>query len=124
MKPHDLIQNFAPYLRRIAIVDIIIFIVAGLVCWLAGWHTIQRYGFVLVLTGVGVILIGTLSLLGGYSVRESFDYQYGRSVSHMDVHERSKLDLADTFASYRFLIGATLVAILPIAIGISLQLLI
>jgi hypothetical protein len=57
-------------------------------------------------------------------VRESFDYQYGRSISHMDVHERSKLDLADTLAGYRFLIEAALVAILPIAIGICLQLLI
>jgi hypothetical protein len=121
MSKPDIKQFVIYYLPRIVAVDVAIFIVTGLVCWFVGWRTFQQYGTGLVIASVVIVLLGSLSLLGGYSARGDFDYQYGRSAGRSSIPERNRLDIADTFASFRFLIGASLVAVLPAIIGMGLR---
>ena len=108
-------------LMSIVVVDVVLFLVVGLFCWLIGWRTAYQYGSALVVVSVAIVALGMLSVFGNYTIRGDFEYQYGRSTSQSDIKERNRSDLADVLAAHSFLIHAMLTTVLPALIGTWLQ---
>ncbi len=52
-------------LRNIVLVDVVILIVVGLICWFGNWRSLPQFGSGLVYGGVAVFVLGTYGASGG-----------------------------------------------------------
>ncbi len=109
------------FLRNVALIDLGIFVVVGLVCWFGGWRTATHYGNGLLLAGVAVMAAGVFSLVGGWGITRDFTYQHARSAGEGDIRKRATRDLKDIGQSYGFLALMGIVGIVSIAAGIVVQ---
>ena len=75
------------FLRNVALINLGIFVVVGLVCWFGGWRTVTHYGNGLLLAGVAVMAVGVFSLIGGWGTTRDFTYQYARSAGTDDIRK-------------------------------------
>ena len=81
--------------KRLGLAEIIILAITGQVCWWLGWRTLAEYGAGLIWAGIGVILFGTFSLLGGTQLNDDFKYQYSKSVMPAPAHDRIQQNVND-----------------------------
>jgi hypothetical protein len=109
------------FLRTVVLIDLGIFAVVGVVCWLGGWRTAYLYGGGLFLAGAAAIVIGLSSLVGGWGITRGFDYQYARSVSEQGIGGRTQQAMRDIGRSFRFQILMTSVGVVSIAAGALIQ---
>ena len=109
------------FLRTVVLIDLGIFAVVGVACWLGGWRTVYQYGDGLSLAGAAAILIGLSSLVGGWGITRSFDYQYAQSVSQQGIAGRTQQVMKDIAQSYRFLILMSSAGVVSIAAGALIQ---
>jgi len=121
MRKREWFASVFRFLRPVVLIDLGIFAFVGLVCWFGGWRTAHHYGNGLMLAGVAAVLIGISSLLGGWGLTRSVDYQYARSVGEDSIGERTKRDLKDVARSYGFLIRMTVVGVVSYAFGLVIQ---
>jgi hypothetical protein len=121
MGKQGILTGILRFLRTVVLIDLVIFAVVGVVCWLGGWRMAYQYGNGLSLAGAAAIVIGLSSLVGGWGITRGFDYQYAQSVSEQDIHGRTQQALRDIAQSYRFLILMTAVGVVSIAVGTLIQ---
>ena len=110
-------KSILRYLRDVALIDLSILGIVGLICWFGGWRTVYDYGNGLIWAGVAAFLLGFASLLGGWKMTRSVDYQYAQTMGQDDISQRTRRDLKDLAQSYGFLIRMGVVGIVSIAIG-------
>lgn len=104
-----------------ALVQLGIMIAVLLVCWFAGWNTINQYGQALVWTGVLAIGLGLLSIKGQWDTTRSFNYQHSLSVTNQDGWERTKWNVAESMHIHRFLFLMVTVGSISILLGSLVQ---
>jgi hypothetical protein len=109
------------FLRTVVLIDLGIFAVVGVVCWLGGWRTAYQYGNGLSLAGAAAIVIGLTSVVGGWGITRGSDYQYAQSVSEQDIRGRAQQAIEDVAQSFRFQIRMTAVGVVSIAAGALIQ---
>lgn len=107
--------------RTIALINLGIFVAVGLICWLVGWRTLHQYGTGLMLAGAAALLFGAYSVSGSWHGGRSFDYQYAASAGVDSTHKSAKRERDEANSSYVFLGRMCVVGLLPILVGILLQ---
>jgi len=88
-------------------------IVAG-IGWLAQWQSATQFSNGFFFAGSAVIVLGVLSVMGGYKMRADFGVLYSQSAGDMNALKRSQRRIADTLQAYSasvllFLVGAILI---------------
>ena len=79
------------------------------------WNSVVQFSNGFFLVGAILIVMGVMSVMGGYGMRSNFNVMYSQSAGTMNILERSKRWLADTeqgYGSFLFLLltGVFLVA--------------
>jgi hypothetical protein len=108
-------------LKRICITELVIVVVVCLICWLTRHLTFFYIGNGLVYAGAGAILLGILSVAGGWSAARSFKIQYGQSAGDMDISQRTRRLVADLEGMYGSVVWMFVVGILTIILGVTLH---
>jgi hypothetical protein len=75
-----------------------------IVSWLINWRSPYQISQALLFAGMGSIAVGIFSVVGGWSIRTSYRYQYSRSAPDMRMVDRASQDLKDVFSSNSFMI--------------------
>ena len=108
-------------LKNIVFIELGIFATVGLICWLGGWRTLYQYGNGLMLAGVAILALGVYSNNGSRNIGRAFDYQYAASAGMDDAHQSVNREREDARASYAFMGLMFVVALVPIVVGILMQ---
>ncbi len=114
-------KSFLRLLGTTLLLILIIGILISIVGWFVGWKTATQFSNAFFLPGGICIVIGILSVVGGYSMRSDFKVLYSQSAGDMSTSERAKRWVADMSAGYgtfifMFLTGGFLI-LLAIIIG-------
>ena len=96
----------------------IIGIFTSLICWVMGWTSVVQFSDGLFTAGAFLVVIGIISVIGGYEMRANFGVIYSQSAGDMNTLERSKLWIADTIQSYSTLILLVLTGLYLIGFAI------
>jgi hypothetical protein len=89
-------------LRHIAVLDVAILSLAGLICWLVGWRTWFEYGRILIMGGALCAVIGAVTVVGGAGSRTP-DYLYIDSMGYASPQEHTKQIALDMYARFRLM---------------------
>lgn len=93
---------------RVLIFSLLLSVAACLIIGLLGlilrWDSAVKFSNGLFWAGAILIVLGGLSILGGYGIRGDSTVQYGQTAGDMSVSERSKLWLKDMTQGYNMLI--------------------
>ncbi len=108
-------------LRLLAITFVIacvIGLITGGIGWLLHWNSTTQFSNGFFGAGAILIVIGILSVVGGFGMRSDFKMLYSQSAGDMNTLERSKRWIADMAQGY----GLFLFLLLPgiILIGVSI----
>ena len=109
------------FLRSVALVDAVIFLIVGLVCWTGGWRTIYQYGGGLFWAGMLAMIVGASSVRGTWGTSRRFETQYGLTVSEQGIHQRLRQQMADVTESNRFCVLMFAAALVSMVIGAVIQ---
>ena len=107
--------------RTVVLVNLGIFVAVGLICWLVGWRTLYQYGTGLMLAGTAALVFGAYSASGSWHGGRSFDYQYAASAGVDSFRKSANRERDEANSSYTFFGKMCVIAFLPIAVGILLQ---
>jgi hypothetical protein len=93
----------------------ILAILVALVGLLLGWKTGTQFSNGLFLVGALVIVVGVVSILGGFGMRSDFKLVYSQSAGSMNTLDRTRrwiADMAQGYSTYIYLllVGAFLIA--------------
>jgi hypothetical protein len=103
-------------IKRLIIIEVIIFIVAGLITLWVGEFTIYRFGTILLYCGIGAMAIAVVSQAG--SRQRPMPYSYRPKISVSQQHQRDKETMQ---SESKFFLGAFLIGIIPVAVGLILK---
>ena len=103
--------------RNVLIIDLLIAIIAALVCWLGGWRTVHDFGIGLMIGGFVALAFGAATVFGGARVANEPTYRYVQSVSPNSLHEHTQQNRLDLNDSFGFLSLMVAVGFLSIAVG-------
>ena len=103
-------------IKKLIIIEVVIFIVAGLITVLIGKFTVDSYGTVLLFCGIGAMAIAIATQTG--SRHRSMPYSYKPKISVSDQHLRDKKALE---SESKFFLNSFMVGIIPVAIGLILK---
>jgi len=117
MKAESISTVIWRYVRNILLIDLVVFIITALICWLGGWHTPNNYGTGLMIAGFGAFVLGGFTALGGLGVARDPTYRYIQSVMPNSLSERTRQDWIDMMDSFSFLILLCSAGLLSIAGG-------
>ena len=113
-----------PFLRLIAwalLLSLLIGLLVSGAGWMLGWHTSAQFSNGFFWSGGILIILGVLSVAGGYSMRSNFNVVYSQSAGDMNLGERTKRWVADMSQGYNTLIFLTLaggvLVVLAILVG-------
>ena len=104
-------------LGKIIMADLILFIVVGAVCWFMGWRTMSTFATGLMYAGMGAVILGGMSALGGNSIARDPTYRYIQSVMPNSLADRTKQDWRENYESINFLTWSGIAGIIATAAG-------
>jgi hypothetical protein len=91
---------------RLLGVTLVVALVIGLVITAIGlllrWDSPVKFSNIFFWVGAGLIILGIVSILGGYKMRSDFGVLYSQSSGDMNIIERSKRWAADISQAYDF----------------------
>lgn len=103
-------------IKKLILIDGIIFLVAGVITAIVGKFTVDSYGTILLLCGVATMAIGVVSQAG--SRHRPMPYSYRPKISVSQQHLRDKKDIQ---SNTTFFLNVFIVGILPVVIGLLLM---
>jgi hypothetical protein len=109
------------FARNIVLIELGIFALVGLVCWLGGWRTLYHYSNGLLLAGGAALALGAYSISGSWNVSRSFDYQYAASAGVERFHDSARREMKESGSNYAFVGLMCVIGLLPIAAGVLIQ---
>jgi hypothetical protein len=104
-------------LRHIALLDVAILVLAGAICWLAGWRTWFEYGRILIIGGALCAVIGAVTVVGGAGSRTP-DYLYIDSMGYASPSEHTRQIVLDTYARFRLMFVLFPAGVIVFLVGI------
>lgn len=105
------------FLRVIALIDLGIVVVVGLLCWSADWRTAEQFGQILAWAGAIAIGLGVASQLGGWGLTRSPDVLLAQSVGRENISDRTKRTARDLVRAYDFVIMLAAAGLVAVGIG-------
>lgn len=115
MKRFSLMWNLAKLVLGIVAAATVIIVLIGLIF---AWKSNVLYSNAFFAVGSGIILLGTLTILGQYRQRASFDLQYSQSTSDANIPERTSQWVKDIKQGYNFLIVCVISGSLLIVLAV------
>ena len=103
-------------IKKLIIIDGIIFFVAGIITVLVGKFSFDSYGTILLLCGIAAMVIAIATQAG--SRHRPMPYSYRPNVSVTQQHERAKKEMQTDTAFFLF---AFMIGIIPVVIGLILK---
>ena len=103
-------------IRKFIIVEIILFIAAGVITLFMGGFTVERYGTVLLLCGLVPMAIGVVSEAGARQRPMPYSYKPKASVAEQHAREEKELREKTAFLQNSLVMGAV-----PVGIGLLLM---
>ncbi len=114
-------QKILPYLRlagNALAVAVILGLLVSSIGWLLGWRTPVKFSNSMFFSGAVLIVLGILSVMGGYSMRSNFKVLYSQSAGDMSMGDRTKRWVADITQGYRLMVLMTVAGLLLIGAAI------
>jgi hypothetical protein len=96
----------------------IIGIVTASIGLLLHWNTTTQFSNGFFVTGAILVVLGILSVMGGYGMRSNFGVVYSQSAGDMNTLERSKRWVADMAQGYNAFIFLLLTGVYLIGLAI------
>jgi hypothetical protein len=87
---HEWLSYLFFVLKRAAIIEVIVLAGVGLVCLVAGWHSVNEISMALLIVGVIIFSIGPFSMMGGWGNTRNWQYQYVQSMRSEDQITRMR----------------------------------
>jgi hypothetical protein len=90
-------------LRLLATTLILTFIIGAIVAcigWLLRWHSTTQFSNAMFWPGAILIVLGLLSVTGGYGMRSNFGVLYSQSAGDMNLRERTQRWVSDMTQGY------------------------
>ena len=117
MESETRLRAILPFVKRVALIEVALLSLLGIVCWAAGWSSPYQYSTVVFWIGVLIFIIGTLGVTGRLGASGDFGYQYGRTAGQESSIERAQQDTADEMHSGRSHAVIFVVGILTAVVG-------
>ncbi len=108
------------FLRSVALLDLAIFVLVGILVLLLGWRTIREYGVGLTYAAVAALLVGLGSVIQSLGLSRSGEYQYAESVGANKLDENVRQAFRQSQASYGFFRLMACVALVAFVVGLLL----
>ena len=86
--------------------------------WLLKWSTATQFSNGFFGTGAALIVLGIMSVMGGYGMRSNFGVLYSQSAGNMNTLERSKRWIADMEQGYSSFVFLLLIGIYLVAVAV------
>lgn len=120
MAEHRVLAVVGRFLLFVALLNLLICAVMGLVCWFGGWHTAGDFGNGLTYAGLVVMAIGAMRYFGGITnnVNPAMAYHSMNLREHHNGVVRMMLDRDSAFM-LMFKLGAS--GLVAMAIGQALR---
>jgi hypothetical protein len=109
---------------RLAIAEIVVFALTGVVCWLFGGRTLADYSTVLLLVGFLALVFGAVPVFGGNSLDRDYIHQYSKSVMPISASGRVQQNLDDMAQGMSFTFWAGSIGLITVLLGIGIKVLI
>jgi hypothetical protein len=109
------------FLVKILLIEIVILIATAIICWFVGWRTFSEFGQGLIYAGIAALFFAASSIFGASRLAKDPTIRYIQSVSADELHTRSKRHMQDLTESRAFFILMSIVGIITIALGASLE---
>jgi FtsH-binding integral membrane protein len=121
MEKQGRFQSMLRFLGAVALMDVGIFVVVILICWLLGWRTASQYGNATFFAGIAVIAVGIMSIVGSFELRGNPIYKYGQSVGMRTLADSTRQDMKEMNRSYRLVYQLATVGLVLIILGALIQ---
>ncbi len=121
MKPEGKLAALGNFVKQLALIEIEILGLAGLICWLAGWRTFEEYANRLVWAGVAIMIFAALSFFGGNVPLGNTRYNFAATLSRVSMYDRAKGVMSNRDDNLSFVTIAGLSGLVTVVIGLILQ---
>ncbi len=130
MKAQGCLAEILYSVRNVVLIDLVLLVIVGLICWLTGRRTFDQYGESLTLAGMLAIAVGLLSVGGNYSSIRNAGMigrvELNSELNSVDVSARtsserardSLIEVRKSFGCLQYMIGS---GVISIAIGALIQ---
>ena len=116
MLPSEIGVRQMKSIQKFVIIEVILFVVAGVITVVVGDFTVEKYGTVLLLCGLAPMTIGVVSEAGARQRPMPYSYKPKASVAQQHAREKEELLTKTTFLQNALIIGAV-----PVGIGLLLM---
>jgi hypothetical protein len=103
-------------IKKLIVIEGILFIVAGIITFLVGKFTVNSCGTILLLCGVATMAIAVVSQAGSRHRPMPYSYRPNISVSEQHLRDKKEMQSNTTFFLNSFKFG-----IIPVVIGLLLM---
>ncbi len=121
MQRQSFFSALSQFLKKLLLIEVVLFGATGLVCWYFQWRTLASYSDGLLIAGLIVIGFGVMSVFGANRLNGDVRYQYTQSVMPGSLHERTQQNMASLSASMDFSVLAMIVGAVPLLAGFLLK---
>lgn len=122
-REETMISKRVHYLRLAGLVvgaTLAISVILLLIGYIYQWNDPVMYSDAFFAAGMIVILIGGLTVAGGFSQRANFNMLYAESAGQADLAERSRRTLADILQRYGVMILLLVTGLMLIGIAVAI----
>jgi len=121
MKSESILATLRFLAKRLAIVELVILVLTGLVCWWIGWRTLAEYSTGLLWAGFGAMVFGAVSVFGGISLDSDFQHQYSKTVMPISPSGRVQQNVDDIAQGMSFTFWSGMAGLITIGLGALLK---
>ena len=120
MEPEKPSAPWKRFFFRVFTVVAIVVIGAGIVCWFAGWRTVEDFGSALLWCGIVTMVLGGLAGTGGGGRRHAPNFHLAQSHGSSTVDQRLTQHAKDSRATDSFIFVIVSAGILVLLIGLAI----
>ena len=121
MKPEGKLVALGNFMKQLALIEIGILGLVGLIWWLAGGRTFEQYANYVVVAGFVIMFFTTLSLGGGTVPFGNTRYNFAKTFSRASTYDRAKDIMSKRDDNIAFGIFAGSSGLITFAMGLVLQ---
>jgi hypothetical protein len=108
-------------LKTVILIDLAIFVTAGIVSWFIGWRTLYQYCDAVQLGGMLAIVVGVWMFWQEWNANRSFDHMHAQSMTDLDGHQRVRLLRRDDDAAYAVFLHALIAGLTAVILAALIQ---
>lgn len=117
MEKQGYLSVVAQFLKKVALIDLGILVIVGLLHLILGWRTAYQFGEGLARVGMGAIGLSLVCVLGEWSLGRNVDYMYGGSVGLRTTYGRARQEIRDINQVLVFFLWMAVAGIISIGAG-------